>query len=888
MKSTLSLIPLLFTGGAILALAACGGGGRGTVQQADLDAAGARVTELESTLAALRSSLAEAQGALRPGSTTEQREQAQKALEKARTDIQMVEEELAAQPASPAKAATAEALTAIDEALDAVNGALAATEALSGGSIGPLVLASMHTALDRAQMAIDSAQDKLNDALKATPESATALRNLLAQAQATLTTTQVSLVPVLREELADARDRADAAEDALAAEEKRAEDALAAEQKRAADALAAEQKRAADALAAEQKKAADAREQAAAALAAEQQRANNEQQRADRFDPRVTLGNSLEPRDPGGQLVGAGETNAEITYMARTAYTGKDALDDDAKTVAANFAYDTSFIPTAAVPYEAGKGLFGAGRTSDELPLRGLVLRSDTRNAAAAGTNSNDDKLLPFQGREVIGDIDTDFDLTDSTWKNFEQTFLSSIQLPADGSGGPTMKMGGQGVIFYDLEQRRRAAGGFCPTGTTTHCDDATTDDVKVGFNRQAVQDPSGYPAWFWHTDVPFDPAGRNSEIFDPAGYVLGGAVTDANNADFTDGTPADSTTYTGHSDIDREGLLDIDGDGEADYRVFDTSYSATPNYVLRNLYTTPRQVCGQTWCNPDDPRDGGGPLSQGEYQLLLSNYAGDGDSEHRYLDYAAYGLFVFLDHILAGTYETAGYRRPGRLQAFHFGYDAFADADGMKTTDLTTPISATFEGSTTGWLFPGKNLRAVQDHIRAPIRMRGEVELTAMIGGTGAGSNEISGWMRNFEFLNDGRWRSNPSHLTGGVLPNAARIIDSNGDLRTQYNAEELGNAVRLVKGDIGADGSYKGVAEAIVTGGSYLPVGEGGSGRPGGSGTHFFQNGEYEGNFYGPHNALETAGAWYLQEHLNLATGTRGGKGSIVGSFGAKRTGD
>ena len=836
MMSRLSLIPLLIACGGILTLAACGGGGRGTVQQADLDAANARAAEanaraaeLESTLADLRSSLADAQGALRSGSTAEQRMQARAEINEAREDLKNVQTALAAQPASAEKAAATEALTAIDEALVAVDGALAATEALSGRA-GRLVLASMHTALDRAQTAIDSAQDKLNDALKATPESATALRNLLAQAQATLTTAQISLVPVLRQELATATEKADE----------------------------------------------------------ETARANAEKERADRFDPRVTLGDSLEPRDPGGLLVGAGETNAEITYMARTAYTGKDALDDDAKTVEANFRYNNSFIRTAAVPWAAGKRLFGAGRTSDELPLRGLVLRSDTRNAAAAGTNSNDDKLLPFQGREVIGDIDTDFDLTDSTWKNFEQTFLSSIQLPADGSGGPTMKMGGQGVIFYDLEQRRRAAGGFCPTGTTTHCDDATTDDVKVGFNRQAVQDPSGYPAWFWHTDVPFDPAGRNSEIFDPAGYVLGGAVTDANNADFTDGTPADSTTYTGHSDIDREGLLDIDGDGEADYRVFDTSYSATPNYVLRNLYTTPRQVCGQTWCNPDDPRDGGGPLSQGEYQLLLSNYAGDGDSEHRYLDYAAYGLFVFLDHILAGTYETAGYRRPGRLQAFHFGYDAFADADGMKTTDLTTPISATFEGSTTGWLFPGKNLRAVQDHIRAPIRMRGEVELTAMIGGTGAGSNEISGWMRNFEFLNDGRWRSNPSHLTGGVLPNAARIIDSNGDLRTQYNAEELGNAVRLVKGDIGADGSYKGVAEAIVTGGSYLPVGEGGSGRPGGSGTHFFQNGEYEGNFYGPHNALETAGAWYLQEHLNLATGTRGGKGSIVGSFGAKRTGD
>ena len=42
MMSRLSLIPLLIACGGILTLAACGGGGRGTVQQADLDAANAR------------------------------------------------------------------------------------------------------------------------------------------------------------------------------------------------------------------------------------------------------------------------------------------------------------------------------------------------------------------------------------------------------------------------------------------------------------------------------------------------------------------------------------------------------------------------------------------------------------------------------------------------------------------------------------------------------------------------------------------------------------------------------------------------------------------------------------------------------------------------------
>ena len=51
MMSRLSLIPLLFACGGILTLAACGGGGRGTVQQAELDEANdraaARQAELE-------------------------------------------------------------------------------------------------------------------------------------------------------------------------------------------------------------------------------------------------------------------------------------------------------------------------------------------------------------------------------------------------------------------------------------------------------------------------------------------------------------------------------------------------------------------------------------------------------------------------------------------------------------------------------------------------------------------------------------------------------------------------------------------------------------------------------------------------------------------------
>ena len=849
---TITRCMTLLACGTALALGACSDtktvpvrvGDPAAVAAAERRAAAAEAArlELETTLNGLRASLAAAQAALAAASTADQRTAARAAVENAQKDLVRVQEALQEQPASPAR-------TAVDGALDAVKTALDLTaDALrdTASGTGLLSLASMHTSLDRAQSALETAQAELTKALAAAG-SDSALRTLLAQAQATLTTAQISLLPLLRQEL----------------------------------------------------------EQAEA--------------RADTYDPRVTLGDALEPMVPGGARVNRGEKNAAISYMARTSHTSKDAptaaptvADPDNPTTeeqAALDAYAALFkypywdangmavddladaaaagplkIRMAAVRHADSKRLFGAGRSSDELPLRGLTLRHDTRDAAvviASGTTlSNADRLLPFQGRETIGGADTGFDLTDSTWMNYEATYRSSIQLPSSGTSGPTLKMGGQGVIFYDLEQRRRAAAGYCPSGQkATHCDDATTDDVQVAFTSQAVRDPSGYPAWYWDTDVPFYPAGRNSGLFDDDAYVLGAAVTDANNADFGDSDDATDGGYTGPTDIDRVGLLDIDGDGKADLRVFDTSYGVTPTYRVRPLYATPRHMCGQIWCNPDDPRDGGPRLSQGEYHVLLSNYAGENaetaaEDDHRYLQYAAYGLFAFYDYILAGTYEASGFRRPARLQAFHFGYDAFADEDDMRTTDLDTPIEATFKGATTGWLFPGSILVSQNDHIRDPIRMRGEVELTATIGG----ANEISGYMRNFEFLRDGVWRNRASQLEVVPLPNAARSEGVLGHVTTQYTDAELGNAVRLKMGNIAADGSYKGIAQAIHTG-------SGDSDRPGGAGTHYFQDGEYEGNFYGPHSSLETAGAWYLQEHLNIAAGKRGGMGSIVGSFGAKR---
>ena len=771
MKSSPSLIPLLFTGCAILTLAACGGSGGGTVQQADLDAANdraaelvdaanARAAQLESTLAALRSSLAEAQGALSPaGSTAEQREQAQAALKNAMTDLGRVQTALAAQPDSAAKAATAEALTAIDEALEAADGALMAGGALSGGSVGPLVLASMHTALDRAQTAIDNAQDKLNSALEAAPESATALRNLLSQAQATLTTTQVSLVPVLRQELADR------AEDARAAAAER-EAARAAEKKAEEARVAAAAER--DAARAAEKKAEDARAAAAAerdAALAAQQAANNARDAAEaRFralDPAVSLGDRLVPLAAGG---GPTSPYAKANrgsdggwgYTSRTDWTDNVAPTGAELTDPANFAYQNeTYIPDEGVLYSEGNRLIGGDHGesgSGRLMLRGFVLgdglKAHTAQKPVAG---NAAKGLPIYGYGA----DT---APASSWYYWRFPLKSDISLLDDEAAGDiAINLGGPGVTGTDFEIRARSEGGYCPAGqTVTHCADATTDDVSIDF-ESPVQDPAGDAAYYWQ---------RHAAVFEAwsslfSEYTIFTAITfdagsDTGNCAVTGAAPSDGLC---DGAADREGILDTNGDGEADTEVIETT---SGTYVQRPLYNTPRLTCSLPWCAGIDPRDAGlgpfisGPRTVGQYRIWLSNYAG----ENSYLDYAAYGLFQFIDYVRVGGPVIA------RSHAFHFGYDAwgsgFAAVPGTGDT-----LEATFKGHTTGWLTNTRN--SALGNFTESERLRGTVELTAMIGGTASGNNTITGSIKGIQVTREGFW-TNSLDSQSGPTPSTAR----------------------------------------------------------------------------------------------------------------------
>ena len=278
-----------------------------------------------------------------------------------------------------------------------------------------------------------------------------------------------------------------------------------------------------------------------------------------------------------------------------------------------------------------------------------------------------------------------------------------------------------------------------------------------------------------------------------------------------------------------------------------------------------------------------------GRYDLYVSKYAGldpgadagsTADDTPRYLEYAAYGLFRFLDNRLVKP-------RPGRIQGFHFGFDAFRDVAGSRTTDAgslaTTALKATFKGRAMGWdLRDGAELNAryyldpgasTPGSVGPMVRLRGDVTLNACIGGSG------------------------DSACTGTGVPNAANTINGvidnfelylpDTDSWAGYDARDLsrvalkGASAGQTATPIGADGSFRGVAQADP---SYR---WGPTGVPDREVSDYIEFGEYSGALYGPRGAgMEAAGWWRaVADPRPASPGTTQSLG-LVGSFGAKCT--
>ena len=220
-------------------------------------------------------------------------------------------------------------------------------------------------------------------------------------------------------------------------------------------------------------------------------------------------------------------------------------------------------------------------------------------------------------------------------------------------------------------------------------------------------------------------------------------------------------------------------------------------------------------------------------------------DDEQYYLEYAAYGLFVLTAD--TETFRNGYNGHAGRVNTLHFGYSAFADADGQRTTDIGTAITGgKFYGSTLAYEVQGGRTSTINTKL-----LRGDVVLTVNIPkGTGAGT--LRGTMRNFQ-----RW-------------------DEEGGYWTAY-ADRL--AVTVNSTAISADGTFSGRVAAA-------PSGE------------WSSNGQglLKGSFYGPRadsDDLEIAGSYTVGQGFAPGNpdqtnfpylGSQGRKG-VFGSFAAKQ---
>ena len=208
-------------------------------------------------------------------------------------------------------------------------------------------------------------------------------------------------------------------------------------------------------------------------------------------------------------------------------------------------------------------------------------------------------------------------------------------------------------------------------------------------------------------------------------------------------------------------------------------------------------------------------------------------DDVNMYLDYAAYGLFVYTADV--ETYRNGYNGQIGRINTIHFGYSAFGTGDGQRTADIGEAITnGRFEGYALAYEVKGaSNEGPIETEL-----LRGDVTLTVNIP-KGSGSATLQGTMNNFQM-----WNSEQN-----------------------YWADYTDNfAVALNSAAISDDGTFDGTTAATPV------TGLDGSGL-----------GVYKGSFYGPRaekNDLEIAGSWTIGSDNNYCLCK-----DLYGSFGAKQ---
>ncbi len=476
-------------------------------------------------------------------------------------------------------------------------------------------------------------------------------------------------------------------------------------------------------------------------------------------------------------------------------------------------AADRLAIVDKAVAWANGKMVIspdGDGST-DELPLRAVTVRelSDIQG---------DDKDLDGKKDNPAGEIN-----------NKSGNLKSSIQIT---DGGVVLKVGGDGV-WYDMQSEfstDRAMKGFWNgkdghSGTfTTTANDSEKGD-KMTAEHAAALGLSEASGRLTEKQAEVIAALRTTGANDNCwkAVTCGNFLHDDLTITF-DGNPSQSddgsAVWYAHGRVDLPDGTDVSKLTEAGAYKWDM-----PQHYLTGK---PNQDLG-------------------EYHLWISNYAGfdegkvaydkDGkklkdqgsfaDGDHsRYLSYAAYGLFHYVDNIVERPWIT-------RSQAFHFGYDAAVP----EAKDDKGGIQGTFKGYTMAHVLNSRGYGNSPGHFTDVDRLRGEVVLKAVVN---SGENTISGSIENLEHRPAG----------GGVWAAGNTALAK----------------VNFVQSTIGQNGSYKGVAtaERHTSNDNTTLIN-----------VTAYGSGHYDGNFYGPEDGLETAGWW----HLGKGTDRR----VIIGSYGA-----
>ena len=504
-------------------------------------------------------------------------------------------------------------------------------------------------------------------------------------------------------------------------------------------------------------------------------------------------------------------------------------------------AYDPA-NPAMVIAYDSERRAFGGA--TDEFPARGTVLRGETNFAPP-----HDDAVQGVPRLRVQG---VDWNNDPDAWGNYKHAWSGSFRY--DGEAGLVMEFGGDGLIYGDLETL--AAKG-CPAGAANQqCNNPGTNNIEVSFGPPA-RDPWGEPAYYWNLSVPNPKRDlKRDEDGDPIVELF-----DENER------PGSDSGY---------------------YRWYTGSPAAPGSYNRGGRYAYVQLEDGPPEDNP----------TAGVYEALLTSYAGtDDDDDARYLKYAAYGLFRYID---TNTTQV----RPGRIQAFHYGLDAFDDgtlayAAGRAAIPTTgDSIEASFSGRTMGWIMTRLADRANPGYasfVSEMIRVRGDISLHACIGGTGcgdafvgalpefksAGANRIGGVIENMEYpIAPGAW----SNRSNGQLERGDRFLRGKLFLGSSTGSNLTSSAAGGVAAETlaGAAITDKGAFEGEV-----IPDGRehrfatwtDDMARM----TELFDTGAFEGVLYGPVSGMEAAGTWYAPMKAGRGNDVQPGGMGIVGSFGA-----